>query len=274
MLTLAELSFASHGDLAVHQQAAARYASRQHLLNLRVSEVSAMVLDLPVFFSRNSQSGQWLLSSLCSFTPGQNLRVQQDRWLGGYQPLCLQTYPLVLVGETKAGSGPSKLGLWQDQAVLGLASAGGLALFQSSGQPSLYLKQQQVLLKADLEQEFQTYQFIKTISELGLLKELDLHLLQQDGGSQLIKGLATVNEDQLQQLSATQLFQLQQQGYLLVLHAMLLSIGQLNPLILWHNQQVNQQQVHQQQVAATQPAGALLKSIKLELSRSPHSAAF
>lgn len=268
MVSVAELSFAQHGQLAISKDAALCYARRQHLLNLRVSEVSKTIGDLPVFFSRNSQSGQWLLSALCSFSPGQNLLVQHEQWQAGYQPVCMQSYPLLLVDNNQQPAAETRLALFNDEQAIVSATSDGQLLYEPDGQPTLFLSQQKALLEADLRHEYQTYQFIKVLTGLGLIKELDLQLLQPDGGMQTIKGLATVDEDKLQLLSGEQLKQLQQQGYLLVMHAMLLSISQLNRLIQLHNVRHN---VSADLPESERQAGrGLLKSVRLELSRSQH----
>lgn len=255
MHQLIALSASSHLESAIAANAALVYASSQHLLNVRISEISQVMADVPVFFSRHQQTGQWLLSGLYSVTPAQNLWVQQGQWLGSYQPVCTLTYPLRL------GADPSQLMLVADPRVLSTSPvADAMALFDGNAQPTDYLRQQKAMLDKDLQQEYLTFQFVKAVNELGLIKELDLHLMQADGRSQVIKGLATVDEDKLQLLSAEQLKQLHQQGHLLLLHAMLLSIPRLNRLIQLHNQRRDQQQPDHQR----------LKSIKLEISRSAH----
>lgn len=260
MHNLIALSASEHRDTAVAANAALVYAQSQHLLNVRIHEISQLLADVPVFFSRHQQSGQWLLSGLYSFTPAENLLLQQNQWLGSYQPVCLQTYPLML------GADAAQLLLIADERVLQTtATPNATALFEQNGQPSTYLRQQKALLDKDLQQEYLTFQFVKAVAALGLIKELDLHLLYADGSSQLIKGLATVDEDKLQLLSGEQLQQLQQQGYLLLLHAMLLSITRLNRLIQLHNLRSNGLRSDGQQSGSQQ-----LKSIKLEISRSAH----
>jgi len=252
MHQLIPLTVADHAKTAITPDAAVIYASSQHLLNVRLSEISQVMADVPVFFSRHQQTGQWLLSGLYSLSPGQNLWVRHPEWLGSYQPVCMQTYPLQL------GSDPSQLMLVADPRVLlpqTPADADAFGLFDEQGQPTAFLRQQKAILDKDLQQEYLTFQFVKAVNALGLIKELDLHLILADGRSQVIKGLATVDEVKLQMLSAEQLQQLQRQGYLLLLHGMLLSISRLNRLIQLTNQQTT-----------TQP----LKSIKLEISRSVH----
>jgi hypothetical protein len=260
MHQLIALSVSNQLATAVVADAALVYARSQHLLNVRINEISQLLADVPVFFSRHQQTGQWLLSGLYSVTPAQNLWVQQGQWLGSYQPVCMQTYPLML------GTDPSQLMLVDDSRVLQQgATPGAMPLFSENGQPSEYLRRQKAMLDNDLQQEYLTFQFVKAVNALGLIKELDLHLMLADGSSQVIKGLATVDEDQLQSLSAEQLQQLQQQGYLLLLHAMLLSITRLNRLIQLHNLRPDGQRPD-----AQQPGSQLLKSIKLEISRSAH----
>jgi hypothetical protein len=254
MYQLIPLTAEHHLHTAVVADAALIYAASQHLLNVRISEISQVMADVPVFFSRHQQSGQWLVSGLYSVSPSQNLWVQGREWLGSYQPVCMQTYPLLL------GSDPSQLMLANDPRVLqpgvdSAAFATATQLLDAQGQPTAFLRQQKAMLDKDLQQEYLTFQFVKTVSALGLIKELDVHLMQADGSTQLIKGLATVDEDKLQMLSAEQLQQLQHQGYLLLLHGILLSISRLNRLIQLHNKH------------ADHPP---LKSIKLEISRSAH----
>ena len=51
----------------------------------------------------------------------------------------------------------------------------------------------------------------------------------------LLKGMHTIDETKLQQLSNDDLAALNKQGYLMPIHAMLMSIIQLNSLIQKHN---------------------------------------
>ncbi len=260
-MQITELNPTSMQQLLVPTAAAGHYAARQHLLNLRAHEIGRVLCDLPVFFSRAS-NGQYLISALCSFVPGQNLWVQQAQWQALYQPMCLQTYPLFLLGGPDAAT--SRLGIdltaLQSTAATAATSTAtapnptlGEALFDSRGQPTLYLSRQRALLEADVEQDFLTYQFCRTLVQWQLLKAVDLVLQMQDGSLQTIQGLATVDEDKLASLSAAQLAQLQQQGYLALLHGILMSIYQLNALIRRHNQR---------------PELPAVKTVRLELSRS------
>lgn len=259
MSMFVELTAQTHAQTAVIRGAPLRFAARLHMLNIQVTEISKLIGDLPVFFSRHQTNGQWLMSALCSFTPGQNLLVQKDQWLASYQPVSMQTYPLSL-----SHAKPAKLAITMDKDVVCPATeANTQALYTADGQASVFLRQQVTMLETALQHEYLSYQFMKTITELGLIKELDLHVLLQDGHSQIIKGLATVDEDKLQTLATEPLYQLQQQGYLLILHAMLLSITQLNKLIQLHNQRYSEQSHQDQQLG-------LLKSVRLELSRSQH----
>lgn len=62
-------------------------------------------------------------------------------------------------------------------------------------------------------------------------------LVHYDNGTmQTLKGLHTLDEDRLQSLQAEQLAELNKKGYLSPIHAMLISIYQLNSLIRKHNE--------------------------------------
>jgi hypothetical protein len=112
----------------------------------------------------------------------------------------------------------------------------GEDLFDDKGKASLYLSGIKTLLEADITNDIQTYQFGKKLEQLGMLKSIDLLVHYQDGAVQTLSGLYTIDEDKLQALSAEQSHELNQQGYLVQIHAMLISIYQLNLLIRKHNE--------------------------------------
>ena len=58
MYKLIPLSASQHLHHAVAADAALVYAASQHLLNVRASEISQVMADVPVFFSRHQQTGQ------------------------------------------------------------------------------------------------------------------------------------------------------------------------------------------------------------------------
>ena len=159
--------------------------------------------------------------------------VIQGKWSATYQPTVLQTYPLFLMQSPKDPESHT-IGVFDQSSAF--SEEIGEALFDDKGNPSLYLSRIKTLLEADIKNDIQTYQFGKKLEQLGMLKAIDLLVHYQDGAVQTLSGLHTIDEDKLQALSAELLHDLNKQGYLVQIHAMLISIYQLNLLIRKHNE--------------------------------------
>ncbi|GGW61208.1 SapC family protein [Alishewanella tabrizica] len=221
------LNAEQHAAVRVSEQQALSVIATQHLINLRVTELAQLACDIPVFISKTPY-GEWALSGLCSVQPGRNLWVAQGQWQATYVPAYLQTYPLCALPGSERG--PVSLGIFTEAS----QQQQGIALFDDRKQASAELLRRQKLVETDLQNEFLTYTFLQQLATLGLLQPITL-VLQSAVDEQQIVGLYTINEDRLAQLSAAQLQHLQQQGMLLPIYALLLSLLQLNTLINKHN---------------------------------------
>ena len=98
----------------------------------------------------------------------------------------------------------------------------------------------------------QTYLFLNSLEEHGLLKPLDLSVDYQNGENSKITGLHTIDEDKLKLLTGDQLKTLNDQGYLTPIYALLISLSQVNQLITKHNKL---------------PESPKIVSVKLEVSK-------
>ncbi len=233
MTALVELSSSKHGRLRVVDNCALDLAAKQHVVNLRVTEIGKAVSSFPLFMTRNPQSGGWALSAMCSFEPGQNLFVERAHWTGTYLPTAMQTYPLFLM---RSPTEEKSYTVGIDEQSPAFSNEQGEALFDEQGKASLYLSKATALLEADIKNDIHTYQFLSRLEELGLMKSVDVQVKYDDDAVNTIRGLHTIDEDKLQLLAAQQLEELNKNGYLLSIHAMLVSTFQLNALIKKHNQ--------------------------------------
>ncbi|ARD43000.1 SapC family protein [Colwellia sp. PAMC 21821] len=232
MTELVELSNSEHGTLRVIDNAALAFMKQQHILTVRVKEITQAISSFPVFLVKNPHTGMWNISALTSFDIGQNLFVDNNKWNAIFTPTSMQTFPFFLMnvaGENKGytiGIAP------QDQA---FSTTQGQSIFEPSGKPSLLLSRVKTLLEADIKNDIQSYQFAQKLESMQLIKRINLVVQYGDGTVQTLKGMNTIDETKLQQLSNDDLGALNKQGYLMPIHAMLMSIIQLNNLIQKHN---------------------------------------
>lgn len=232
MSVLKELTSTQHINLRVTKNSQINFAATQHLLNIRVGEVGQSICSMPVFLTKDPQQGLWRLSAVTSFSAGENLLVKQNQWLAPYQPTSIQTYPFYLMN-SPAGDNTYTIGI--DETNQAFSQTQGTPLFEGAGKASPYLGHIKKLLEADIQNDINTFQFGRLLEELGLCKPINLLVRYADESTQKITGLTTIDEDKLHALSAENLMLLNKKGYLAAIHALLISMLQLNALIQKNN---------------------------------------
>lgn len=232
MATLKALSPDAHRTLKLKSDNGISYAKKAHMLSLRVTEVAQATVDFPVFISRMG-NGSMSLSALTSFEPGKNLFVSKGEWISSFTPTAMKTYPIFLMKPKKGNSEPV-MGI--DEGSEALSTTEGQAIFDSKGKLSLPLKQLKTQLMEDSRNIVHTAQFFETLTSYGLVVPIDMSLNYSDGKTNRVRGLSMIHEDKFQSLSAENLADLRDRGYLAPIYAMLFSVFQLNALIRRNNQ--------------------------------------
>lgn len=232
MTELVELNARQHAGLKLVDNCAIATAARQHLLNVRAAEIGKVVTSLPVFLSRTPGSGRWAMSAVMSLKNGENLFVENGSWAATYMPTCLQTYPFFLLSSSESRDGYA-IGINPKSDAFSMDW--GDALFDEKGDVSPHIVKVRALLKADIENDVQTLLFAERMEELGLSKPVSINVHYEDGPLQSITGLHTIDEEMLASLSPELFEELNKSSYLMVIHAMLISVFQFNALILRHN---------------------------------------
>ena len=232
-VTLVELSLKDHSDLKIDPSCAIKVAEKQHLINLKVSELSMAVSSSPVFLSRASEEADWTISAINSFEIDKNLFVEDEKWTATHIPVGMQTYPFFLM--RKDGEENSfTIGINENSEAF--SKDKGEALFED-GKASVRLSQATAQLEVEMKNNLHTYQFAKKLSELELIKPVDVQVIYQDGKTNILKGLNTLDEAKLNELGTEQFEELRKAGYLGPIYSMLISIYQFNNLIRLHNNQ-------------------------------------
>jgi hypothetical protein len=251
MPKLTELTSKKHKDLKIAPQAHIKHAAKQHVVQLSAAEIANAATCFPVFVTRNNVNGGWVVSAMTSFELDQNLYVNDDSWSVAFNPASLRTYPLYLM-QSPDNEKSFTVGFNEESDAF--STTDGIDLFQADGSATEHLTDVTRMLETELTNVKQTFEFGNVLDKLGLLKEIDLKVQYQDGTTNVIKGLHTINEDTLQTIDAEKLAQLNKIGYLTPIHALLISIFQLNVLVNKHNANDGKMKV---------------KAVKMEVSKDP-----
>lgn len=233
MNQLVELNSHHHGALKVLESSTMTFAKQQHLSSIRVTEVTQSVCNFPVLVTRVAGSGNWSISGVTGLELGANLFVEDDQWQATYMPKSFQSYPFYLMQTNKA---QADYVVGADVTSDAFSETDGQPLFDDKGKATLFLNSAKTLLEDNIKNDILTYQFVKTLDELDLLKPIDLLVNYNDGTVNTLTGMHTVDEDRLQSLAPGAFEDLHKNGYLAPIYAMLISLYQLNTLVNKHNE--------------------------------------
>jgi hypothetical protein len=220
-----------HKKLAVPKDL---HATRNmHAVFIAAGEFPQACLEFPIVFVDTGQkldSGKPLVSpvALLGVAANENLRLTPEgRWDTRYVPAFIRRFPFLTAGV----EGVQAPGVFIDAAWSGFNDTQGEALFGDDGTPTPFLKEAiDFLQRFDAEQR-RTRDFCARVAELDLLREMEADADLPGGGTIHIDGFMIVDEDKLGRLPEHELAGLHRSGMLMLMHAQLLSMGNMGPLM-------------------------------------------
>ncbi|MEM9173127.1 MAG: SapC family protein [Pseudomonadota bacterium] len=239
-----------HREFKVVKNCATRFAAKQHILNVRAVEVGIAASDMPVFINKHQDTGQLLLSAMASVTPGESLFVDDQGWRAAWIPTTLQTYPVLLVNAPNTKEGYAA-GIVEDSE--DFSKDDGDPLFDEDGGEAPFLKRAIELLEGDVARDMQTQQMLAKLNELDAIRPVNINVTYGNDQNQTITGLHTVDEEALKSLTGEVLEEMNSKGYLMVAHALLMSLNQVNSIVQRHNQLGDKPSIKQIQLQIEKP---------------------
>ncbi len=220
MANIVTLDSQAHRHLRVKAGPSASLGDAQRFAPVVPSEFTQMATACPLFLSKDADTGAFYCGAMLGFDEGENLFLDDDAY-HGHRPLSLQRMPFYI-------SGPD-LGIDLDHPRLG--GADGVAVFDADGKPTAYLESVIASFRDLRAGQEQARVFIETLLEHDLVEAVDLDIAFDDGAHHHIRGLYTINRQSLDGLGDAVVVELFRRGYLLLIHAMLVSQKQLPSLI-------------------------------------------
>jgi hypothetical protein len=174
----------------------------------------------PLFFSKDAETGAFYCGAMLGFDEGENLFLDENGY-HGHRPLSLQRLPFYTAGDN--------LAIDLDHPRVGQAE--GVEVFDADGRPTAYLESIIASFRQLHPGQEQARLFIDTLLRLDLIEAVDLDIAFDDGAHHHIQGLYTIARDRLEGLGDADALDLFRRGYLLLIHAMVISQKQLPALI-------------------------------------------
>jgi len=227
MKNLVALDPQVHRDIRINPHTIEAKWAKLNMVPVVLSEFSKLVVQFPIVFSKNIETGQFVCVALTGFEKGQNLFWENGSSTSIYTPLHITHLPFY-VGQDEQSNNNSVICIDTQSSAL---SEQGEALFDVEGNATPYLKSAQSHLQALVEGTPQTETFISLLLKYKLLTQITLDITFGNGTKNTIKGLYSVDEERMEKLSESQIIELQQSGYLQLIHIQLASLGQIYALI-------------------------------------------
>ncbi|WP_216838994.1 SapC family protein [Caulobacter sp. S45] len=209
-----------HSSLTVDARASAELGDDQRFVQVVAREFPLLSIQYPVLISKDSNTGKFFCGAMLGFDDRENLFLKDGGGHDGYRPLNLQRAPFYIAG--------AELAIDLDSPRVG--GEEGRFLFDEQGRPSDFLKSVRGVfleLRPGLEM---TQTFIATLVELKLVAPLEVDLAFDDGTERELQGLYTIDQNALHRLADETVVQLFRNGYMYLIHLMIMSVKQISNL--------------------------------------------
>lgn len=195
-----------------------------------VTELQRLSATFPTFFIKNPDTGQFSLVCLLGFAKGENLFLENGHWETQYIPLNMRRFPFAL-GSHKKDDGEAESVVLIDLDDPRVNEHDGEVLFNERGFPSRLLEDNISILKMLEDGQSSTTSFIQKLLALDLVIPANFQITFDNGETQKIEGLYTVNQDVLNGLDDEAVLELHKKNYFEYMYMMIASIGQMKTLI-------------------------------------------
>jgi hypothetical protein len=222
MPSLAAVSPGRHGNKRFKRYTNYKFAADRAIVPLVINELPRAALALPIGFTAHDD--QLLPAAILGLKPGQNLLVGPDgRWLGGYIPALLRTYPFVL-----APHGDHDVLCIDESSELITSGSDGEPFFEEGG-PSKPIAALMSVLEQIAASRKATVQACAVLKAHDLVRPWPI-TIKIPAGEQRVEGLLCIDEAALAALPDAAFLELRRAGALVVIYCQLLSMHNMTEL--------------------------------------------
>jgi hypothetical protein len=239
MPKLVELNIIEHANLSIDESAVPGLGKRERLVPVVLSEFQKLVVDYPIVLTKNNQDGGFLPVALLGYSENENLFWRNNKWQSIYLPLNIQRQPFFL--DTDSSESPISCIDLNSSCLHRGVNEKTSALFEGV-LDGPYLKNIKSMLSALVAGEQDNISFIECMTAHQLIMPLTLDISLGSGEKVEVRGLYTIDEEQLNKLNKDVLFELAASGYLKVIYLMLASLSHIYSLIELKNSLLSEAQ--------------------------------
>lgn len=233
------LNSIDHKDLKVNTSRSAALGDNLWFSVTFPQEFRSIQAHYPIFFHKDSATGQFYSMALFGFQQDENLFLSDAGWSASYVPLSVRRQPFLIGQQTVREDGVER-----QQRVIHVdldhprvSQTEGEALFLPYGGNTPLLDEVGEMLEVIHHGLIDSQRFIDALIEHELLESFTLDIELDNGKKHQMIGFYTINENTLATLSADTLATLHQQGYLQAIYMALASQSKVRDLLNLKNAQ-------------------------------------
>jgi hypothetical protein len=205
------------------------------------TELAVMQTVYPIFFRKDSSTGEYQLVAMLGFEEDENLFLNETLhiWQADYIPAVVAKGPF-LIGfqdQTKDGGAEQTPVVHVNMNSPRIDNETGVPVFLEHGGNSPYLQRINSLLLNIYKGMTETKEMLAAFQQLDLIEPVDLAITFNNGNEHKLHGNYTISSEKLAKLAGNELQSLNKAGYLQDAFFIMTSLNNVNKLIAIKNRQ-------------------------------------
>lgn len=215
-----------HGGFSLARTPDYGHAAQAHAVPLLAAEIPSACRHLPVVFTTDPHPTPVAVLGLRT---GHNAQVTAEgQWrAGSYIPAYVRRYPFIFVEDEAR----NELTLCIDESAKALVPGSDNPLFDADGQPTAVTRSALAFCRDYQAHHLLTREFCDALADAGLLTEQRADITLHDGQRMSLDGFQIIDEAQFKALSKAKFMKWRANGWLPLVYAHLLSIGNWAALV-------------------------------------------
>jgi len=215
-----------HRQLRIGEIKRYEFTRQTNSVPLTAVEFFDAAREFPIVFTA-ADNGEIVPAALLGLREKENLFLDGNgRWNARYIPAFVRRYPFL----PAQGSG-NQLLVCVDEAHPAVGAVGGQELFNQDGSATPFLDKAIGFMRDYQAEAIRTGEFVAKLKELEIFTEVSARAELRTGGAFQLNGLLVIDETKYRAISEEAVIYLFRKGWLSVIDAHLLSLGNLGRLI-------------------------------------------
>lgn len=232
----------SHKDIKVITKYSADFGDDVATIQTFPTEFGNIQKEYPIFFRKHPTSQEFQAVVMLGFFPNQNLFLDNsnNNWYADYIPAAIKKGPFSIGFQDQSADGGSEQApvVHIDMDSPKVNEKSGADIFLEHGGNSPYLEKINSILLNIMEGLAMCKAMFHVYTELDLIEPVELEIKLLNNEVHKLHGNYTISKEKLKNLSAENLKNLQDSGFLEGAYLIMSSVSNVQKLVNWQNKQL------------------------------------